>query len=51
MKLLDLFRRKRNPGRELAMLGHLQGREKIRARADLMREAMGLPPVAWPEAR
>lgn len=46
MNLLQLFRR--NPGRELSRLGHLDRKQRIRARVDQMRADMNLPPVAWP---
>ncbi len=37
-----------SPGAALAKLGHKQRREKVRAKADEMRAAMGLPAVRWP---
>jgi hypothetical protein len=37
-----------NPGQALAKIGHQQRRAKIRAVADEMRAAAGLPPVEWP---
>ena len=47
MNLLDLFKRP-NPGRELALIGQRQQRERVRARVDELRKQMGLPPVCWP---
>lgn len=37
-----------NPGQALAKIGHVQRRAMVRAQADAMREAAGLPPVEWP---
>ena len=48
MNLLDLFKRP-NPGRELALIGQRQQRERVRARVDELREQMGLPAVKWPK--
>jgi len=42
--LRSLFTRP-NPARELALRGHRQRREKIRAVTRQMREDMGLPPL------
>lgn len=40
----------RNPGRELALIGHRRQRDNVRARVDEMRANMGLEPVRWPHA-
>ena len=35
--------------RQLAMIGHRQHRERVRAVCDDMRASMGMPPVEWPK--
>lgn len=37
-----------SPGAALAKIGHAQRRAIIRAKADEMRVAAGVPPVKWP---
>lgn len=53
--MMGLFRRKRptasDAGRALAELACLSHRERIRARARLMREEMGLEPSPYLEPR
>lgn len=52
--MIALFRRRPDPssaGRELAELACLNSRERVRARARLMREQMGLPPAKELESR
>lgn len=46
MNLLSFFRR--NPGRELALQGHRQYRQRVRGQVDRMRRDMGMKPVRWP---
>lgn len=35
-----------NPARELAAIGHRQRRDAVKAKARLMREQLGLPPLS-----
>jgi hypothetical protein len=44
--LIRAFTRPSNPGRDLAMIGHMQQRDKIKAKARVMRAQMGLPPLS-----